>query len=872
MRVGDATRTVVALATAVGALAALVPSAVAATSPVKPAVSGSAPAAIAPGRTVKITTTLKSTKARTIRVGLVLAVGTRATGGVALGTPRKVRLKAGKRLRTSISGRIAVGAFDARVGRLLVCVDPAKAIAGRAPTGACKLVPRAAGVAAIGDPVQLIDAALAAGRLTAVQARTYRLYAVVNSSRLPKVFRGRTVERTHSAIADLANNAASLPAATRAQAVRYFLPPTATGNAWIGKPGARSVTGRAEDPLACRGFDQLQSIADGGFNADYRRRWDAVASPDNHALVWYLRWEAKDPGNAFHRSEAAANTAKGRTSAVRYALAFPTIWSKLTPTFGTPQSDAGERCYHGPDGRYDIYVDVDYGAISASGPAGAIALTLPYPALGPYPVPGKWCTDRPAFTVIYPGLDIYVLAHEFMHAIQFAHRYKTCDEPVAFWDEGGANFAADMVYPNNQYEQRNFPYVLTDPVSVFSSARHADYEYWPFWMMLQRENGVGVLNNVFAQLQTKQAIDAVDAAIPGGFAKQIPRLGLTVWNQAPNGAAGFPVTADFRTWDRWNRRPPATRVPIALGQQPNGLFTIHVSNGTSMARNSSRPVLYPLSIGGMHEVVITDPNIKELKFRNALAGKPAHVDAMLHTVGGSWRLEDWTSKQEVVLCRDTPAENIDRIVLVSSNVSKTLELPAVTHTLEARKTCGYPKRFVGTFQSTVVVAGPGITQTYSYSGSVTLVRSPENLPFDLGPVSYDVDSGSLTWTFSQVNDDCTYSTGGNAAIDGKVSEGTGLVLEDTRLRAPPLTSPTPWRYSIVLIEAHPFDLVCSGITTMPPLYLEGMSVGSGLTTDDGAVKSATPTTLSGTLHEEAISPLGGGQTRDQTWSFTGFPQ
>ena len=458
--------------------------ATAATSPVKPSVSGTAPAATTPGRTLKVTTTLKSAKTRTIRVGLVLATGTKAKGGLALGTGKRVRVRAGRRVRLAVPGKIAAGTLDDGVRRLLVCVDPAKAVLGTAPTGSCAVVRGAVGASALPDPVSLIDAALGARRISAVQSRQYRLWAVVNSSKLPKVYRGKRVESTHAVISDLANNAGKLPAAARAEAVRYFLPPTATGNAWIGKPRARAL---AEDPLACKGFGQLEPVADSRSTTSTSAAGTRSSAPTTERSSGYLKWTAKPPANAFRTQEAAENTAKGRTSAIKYALAFPKIWNTLTPLFGVPKSDAAENCYHGPDGRYDIYVDVDYGGIAASGPAGAIALTLPYPALGNYPIPGKWCS-RPAFTVIYPGLDNFVLAHEFMHALQFAHRYKTCDEPIAFWDEGGANFAADIVYPDSQYEQRTADSLLTHP-TWFSSPRTAKYDYWPFWMMLQRENG-----------------------------------------------------------------------------------------------------------------------------------------------------------------------------------------------------------------------------------------------------------------------------------------------------------------------------------------------------------------------------------------------
>ena len=229
-------------------------------------------------------------------------------------------------------------------------------------------------------------------------------------------------------------------------------------------------------------------MPDFGFSDEWRRRWRFVPATDGHALVWYLAWSANDARNAHDVAEAARLTEQGRRPAIRYAAALPGIWRKLVPVFGPPLSDAGEPCYHGPDGRLDVYVDVGYGGIEANGPRGAVAVTLPYPAVGNYPVPGRFCTDRPAFVLADPDLEVFVLAHEFMHALQLAHRYRSCDEPVAFWNEGQANWAADYVYPTSQYEQRHAPELLNAPTSS-SSPYDASYGYWPFWIMLQRENG-----------------------------------------------------------------------------------------------------------------------------------------------------------------------------------------------------------------------------------------------------------------------------------------------------------------------------------------------------------------------------------------------
>ena len=204
----------------------------------------------------------------------------------------------------------------------------------------------------------------------------------------------------------------------------------------------------------CRGFE---TKAEPPSNDVYAKKWKSVATSDGHALVWYVQVTAKDPSNPTQVGNAADWTADDLGYATDYANAMPHIWSSLTAVFGEPQSDAAEPCYHGPDGRLDIYVSAN---VRSSGgqtsfdslPAG---VTLPYPAVGNYPAQGQFCTDRPSFVVLAGGREPFVLAHEFMHVVQFSHRYATCKEPTAFWDEGSADWAADYAYPDSQYELAN---------------------------------------------------------------------------------------------------------------------------------------------------------------------------------------------------------------------------------------------------------------------------------------------------------------------------------------------------------------------------------------------------------------------------------
>ena len=149
----------------------------------------------------------------------------------------------------------------------------------------------------------------------------------------------------------------------------------------------------------------------------------------------------------------------------------------------------------------------------------------------PYPRGGNPCADHAAWIGIKGNLPNWALAHEFMHAIQFAYPAASCNPDPKWWNEGGATWAADFVYPDDNYEQREYPQLVTEPLGYEVS--NSSYAAWPFWMMLQRTQNTGVLRTIFANLRTKPAVDAVDSAIPGGFARQLPKFFLYAYNQSP---------------------------------------------------------------------------------------------------------------------------------------------------------------------------------------------------------------------------------------------------------------------------------------------------------------------------------------------------
>jgi hypothetical protein len=644
---------------------------------------------------------------RPVKVGLVLARGAKPKGGIALAGKPAVAALGPRGAALIVTGKVPAKAKTGRALRVLACIGATRAVARGTARGGCAASRGKLRIAAPGS-VDSIDAAVAAGKLDHATAVLYHLYALAGDPRLPAKYASSLGDADgHAAITDAAASFSSLPPAIQRKVFPFFIPPAARNSALGGKSRGRAIAaGAPQGPVNCQGFDRLSAPVDQ--DGQFAGTWRTVASADGHALVHYITWAPVVPNPFGSPSAQLTHTAdemsqQSRSAAARYALAMPRIWAKLTAEFGAPQSDANEPCYNGGDGRLDVYVDAT--DILRTNKPGATALTLPYPQVGAF------CTDRPAFIVMNRDEEPWTLAHEFMHALQFAHHYKSCGEPIGFWDEGGADWAADFVYPDVQREQTRAPHnsMLRSPYSW--SPTFADYEFWPFWMMLQRTYGTDVLRSVFNAMTSAQAIDAVNQAIPGGWKEQLPKLLIHLWNQGPIGEPGFPVSTSYKDWDHYGGTPSVPpEMELNLGGKP-----VDTIKFTGIGDNPS-----PLELGTIQRVSIPDAKVRELSFINGGFGHGVHVDAALHLADGSWKLQDW-SGQNTTLCRDKPEEDVRDLIVFTTGVSTT-QGSSATHQIQGRNTCPPPKyvaQITNGMETTDAVDGCHEHWQISYSASLS---------------------------------------------------------------------------------------------------------------------------------------------------------
>jgi CARDB len=622
---------------------------------------------------------------------------------------------------------------------LKVCADAAKAVPEAREDNNCRTSGQVLVTGATtGD---LTNAAAPLGIITRSQAALYTMQAITADPKLPVRF--QVPEPTgdvddHAAVVKAATAYPTLTGADQRSLAPYFMPSIIREQFFSGSAG-HSTSGDAAAPTC----DDYNNAID--------RELQGVSAANNKAVVW---WPKSVPSF--------------RTGAIRLANALDVAWPKLTGQFGAPLSDANAPCLNAGDGRFDFYV--------VGGTIGGYAVTNPLPTW----TGTQWkvaCTHTPSYVQIHSYAPRFAVAHELMHAIQFAHTYKNCNGyENQWWEEGGANWAGDFVFPNDD-DEHGWIDAFESPGNPIW-ARGSSYNSWVFWYFLTKTQGVAVMNKIFASLRTMVSRPAVNSAI-GGYANRFPIYLRYLRNGPPVGEPGFPVQKSYSGWDGLPTRAKVSSetalnlfglaertfmVPVIHGDE--GDFCVPSSQpanpyGTNDTDHCVYGNLGPEAATYQH-YTFPDAQVRELKFTNGIYGKPGeHVDAWMRFNDGTWKVANWSGK-ETTLCRDKPAEDVRELYIVSSDSAVSGDgFPArsLQHKLLADNQCPLPP-VTGTFTGTATATDSTTTMNYSWNGNVQLDSDGHQNPWftDYQTEVWDrwsVKSGSVTISANGVSGDCT---------------------------------------------------------------------------------------------------------------------
>lgn len=546
----------------------------------------------------------------------------------------------------------------------------------------------------------LIRAAVQQGALSAEQGLVFRVFAAFGDSRLPKQYRGIPANTPDDPVLiEAADRFTTLSTAAQAQLAPFFVPPPYPGS-WY-EANIPTPTAAAGVAVVAAGARQSVSSSSLCVFPSWHRSIETT-----HFKIHYdaIGTSALDQLESVSATIAASEAEK--------------IWDKETKTFGRePLTDANvtTEC-NGGDGKLDIFV------VGISSDKGTTAKTVPY-------VMGA-CAITPSYILVYADGDAKAmrnrLAHEFFHVLELGS-YKratgNCFKEYYWLGEATGNWAMDLVYPLDQYEQPwAGRYMDSERLVPLDEAFQGDadqtngYCDYVFLLYLARKYNDNVIKEIWdASESANNSVTAIVNALAshGGIKKIWPDFALALWNDF-----GANNQNDFNKWDtlEWGMKRDFDandaagtfgNVSLRVDQKgaPRQSFEL-LSTTTTNAGGHELPRL----TAHVDYLKFTDANVASVLYTNglALADFPnLKIQAMVK-IAGTWKpAEDWTKQSFKSFCRDLKAERVEELVLIYSNsdgdkAGKPIPFPFLPRLSVSNVGCS---RWEGTSSVKTVVSG-----------------------------------------------------------------------------------------------------------------------------------------------------------------------
>jgi hypothetical protein len=485
----------------------------------------------------------------------------------------------------------------------------------------------------------LIESALAAGKITYEQSLLDRALALFNSPDMPADYRSAipNLDAGTELFREVDSKAGTLSPGLLKQLAPYRARPSDPTSIFNTLPPATGLTG-AVGVAAALAADPVPSVLPG---------WKSELAAGGKARVW-----VKDSANA------AAQLASHVADVSTVWAAYPGIFTYPHPDEpGTPSLAAN------PDSAIDIYF-VSVGALDPRRPECAADPSLDqckYSAADAgyaQRAPKQSGHTSSGYVVLKekPSSDdlLDTIAHELAHASQFA--YDT--EETSWLYESTATWVGYKVLKKlgktPTFEYRRVP-------TFFSSAdqpltrtdKGYAYAAWLFFLYASTEAGNGVVTDIWtaAGADGVQGEQAVDKVFP--FDKYFGQFSVRDWNIDP-------VQPQYKAAD--------TTFPA--GQPKVRNKTTVLAAGKDDSLDVSLP---PLSSAYFR---YSFPNsVRAVTFEDSLAGVPNAKVWGITNIGNTWKKqEDWTGGATRQFCRDVPEQDLVQVVIVVSNASPTDKL------------------------------------------------------------------------------------------------------------------------------------------------------------------------------------------------------
>ncbi len=546
----------------------------------------------------------------------------------------------------------------------------------------------------------LIAQALAASRISAEQALSFRVFALFGDSRLPAEFEGAPSELPdHLLMRDVAGRLPTLSKATQDLLLPFLIPP-------IYAESRHSKRQRAASSKAARvSAGREQPLADVTTNC-FVSQFAGATRTTEHFKIWSYF------GNGLVGGDDGQPTTETFVDFI--ASVVEDIYRSETALFKRlPLSDASEPC-NGGDGKIDIY-------LSPLDMAGRMpAQTVAYP---------NRCEKVPAYIVVNPiamtlsmgrATVAYplarnkqkwksVMAHEFLHVLQFGMDRQAACADYKWFDEATATWVIDHVDPQGNFEDgggvpgvngfarrqgkffMNYLYndhrVSIENASPESNPELNGYGDYLFFQYLARRYQPETIAQMFDATVGMASVEAVASVVDakGGMTTVWPEFATTLWNDDAGQVLDY-----WRTQDNYDiglaaiYSPTASptvasaklkTLPVDQKGQPRASFELFANT-----RVGANHEFQPRSIHYEH-LKFSDASVHSVFVFNPIAVFPNKAFIRLQAkkkIGGQWQAtEDWTPESYQQFCLDKKSERLEELLLIVSNseVHRGVEQP-----------------------------------------------------------------------------------------------------------------------------------------------------------------------------------------------------
>ena len=267
------------------------------------------------------------------------------------------------------------------------------------------------------------------------------------------------------------------------------------------------------------------------------------------------------------------------------------------------------------------------------------------------------CDKAPAEILVLDSLGEQdardVLAHEFMHALQFSLSVKC--KGTWWWRESSAEWAEDFVYPHDNREHgftKNYigdmDHPLNDPGD---DNKDREYGSWIFPFFIARELQPKLISQIWHSAENEPLMHALDDTLPGGLKKQWKRFVLDAWNEDP--------VNDFERWDELTAGEHKLVDPTTMTAGSEASFDVG-----DIPHLAARYFSFKIA-----------PDVRTVALQNASpyqnipgikADPHASVQAIVDTKGSD-KPEDWTGAIGKNYCLKLPNQHITKLTLIYAN-------------------------------------------------------------------------------------------------------------------------------------------------------------------------------------------------------------